>query len=102
MKTTEEFISDLAKIHFIETFPGNMESCILKEDLPEIMKAYTREAIKADRENVAKHANLLGEGTHRPITDIQDSVYVTDHNRPDYIYTLNKDSIINAPQIELK
>lgn len=100
MKTTEEFISDLAKIHFIETFPGNMESCILKEDLPEIMKAYTREAIKADRENVAKRGKVKLEVWTGGYSDEEHEIYDRDGDK--HTYTIDKDSIINAPQIELK
>lgn len=51
------------------------------------IKEYAQEAIKADRENVAKHAKAVG-----PLSQ------TTSRNRP-YV---DKDSIFNAPQIELK
>lgn len=54
-----------------------------------LAKEYAREAIKADRENVAKHAKTVFQSTWKQeIRGIQSEV--------------DKDSIINAPQIELK
>jgi hypothetical protein len=46
-------------------------------------------------DKAGENANLIGKDAHnenRP-NDFSDSVYVVDQNGPDYIYTVNKESI---------
>lgn len=61
--------------------------------------------VKAALEMAAEKANLKGETAHNngAPDKIEESVYVVDQNGPDYIYTVNKNSIINAyPESNIK
>lgn len=85
MKTTDNFLHEIFGIanwefgEFEQSFPEEAEHA------KDLLKSYVREAIKADRENVAKNAKT------------------TPGNPRDFEFTLvvDKDSIINAPEIEL-
>ena len=78
MKTAQQFINDFQD-EFRENGGGVVE---------QLMIEYAREAIKADRENVAKHAKTEFMSTwNQPFTGIQPEI--------------DKNSILNAPQIEL-
>lgn len=79
MRTAQQFIED-----FQDIFRENGEGVV-----KQLMIAYAREAIIEDRKNVAEHATC---------TDYGDSWY----GEWQEDYRVDKDSIINAPQIELK
>ncbi len=85
--TVEEFIEQK-----FSSIPTKLEN--IKELMIEFAKLHCEAQVNAILENV----NLIGNNAHsnsKPSVH-QDSVYVIDQNGPDYIYTVNKDSIINA------
>jgi len=51
--TAEDFISN-NNYSFIETLPGNMEACILKEDISKIMIKFAKLHVKAAIKSVAE------------------------------------------------
>jgi len=66
--------------------------------LKQFAKLHCEKQLEAILENV----NLIGDNAHvdgRPPV-YEDSVYVVDQIGPDYIYTVNKDSIIEAYPLE--
>jgi len=85
MKTAEEILKKFKKV-FFEDAPNSTGTAIEYSDVIEAMKEYAIEAIKADRENVARHAKAVG-----PLSE------TTSRNRT-YV---DRNSIINAPNIEL-
>ena len=72
--------------HFEE---GPSEKLIDKESFIEAMKEYVEEAIKADRENLLNHVQIIDEG------GIDDNGYGCES------WIIDKNSLINAPNIEL-
>ena len=86
MKTARSLIKQEDSISYGYNYENKtaIDSKIVKD----LMIAYAREAIKADRENVVKHAKLYDEG-----------FWVEGECYPNY--KLDENSILNAPQIEL-
>jgi len=89
MKTAEE----MCRTEYDDNRPENifMERQVDMKWAIFMMKRYAREAIKADRENVAKHA----KGTINILA-------VNSRNAKKQEVVIDKNSIINAPEIELK
>lgn len=76
----------------------NYEYLIDKEDYKSTMIEFAKLHVEAALELAAKQANLKGITAHNngAPDKTEDSVYVVDQNGPDYIYEVNKESIINA------
>ena len=83
MITREEFLQNSYTIsHFFDDKTKRM--VCFSDDVQKAMKEYTEEAIKADRINLLEHAEIyFDEGTNL------ENVHI------------DKNSIINAPNIEL-
>lgn len=108
LKTTDDYFKYYTNLfHFEE---GDPEYLIDEEDFKKALIDYAKEAIKADRENVAEHASLKHHyyredenpeefKANRDLwecrTDSYGDSYAVD------VYEVDKDSIINAPNIEL-
>ena len=86
MKAAEE----MCRIEYDDNRPANifLERQVDMKWAIFMMKKYAKEAIKADRENVAKHAAL---------TD-----FACEFLQEGASNAIDKNSIINAPEIELK
>lgn len=103
MMTAEEYIksklgfnSDV-KIHQLDVSTSGWIS---------MMEEYSIQKAKyhceAQLKSILEDVNLVGDNAHnsdRPLTYV-DSAYVVDQNGPDYIYTVNRESIINAYPLE--
>lgn len=85
MKTIDSFIEEAHK-KFKESYKSPATTTDIKKAVKELIKDYAKEAIKEDRKNVAEHAEVD---------------WRWNENQGDYA-VVDKDSIINAPQIELK
>ena len=106
MRTIKEFLNNI----FSE---ANWDYGELKESCPELIedieketREFLQEAIKADRENVAEHATTKEDyapscSDHTPYRGPCGSC--GSYNTYDVLVgaTVDKDSIVNAPQIEL-
>lgn len=89
MKYTAEEILILHSENFRLAYVNSEHSeraLVKADDALKAMREYARDAIKADRKNVCKHAK---------IRSVYHSAFGTHEN------SLDKDSIINAPNIEL-
>jgi dTDP-D-glucose 4,6-dehydratase len=86
--------------HFYDEKTGRM--MCFADDIKGILEYRDKEVVKYTLEQAAEKANLHGEGVHRSITDCQDSVYVEDRNGPDFIYTVNKESILSLEEQIIK
>jgi len=62
------------------------------------MKQFAKLHVKAALEAASEKANMLGITQHMNSAPdkYEDFVYVVDSNGPDYGYTVNKESILNA------
>ena len=96
MKTIEQIFNHYAE--YLSDSDGEFEGYFLdKEDFIKAAKKYTSEVIKADREELYNHIHLNVDGV------IQNKDYIVDkgnHYSETYI-RIDKNSIINAPNIEL-
>ena len=63
-----------------------------------IAKEFAKAHVKAALEKAAEDANLIGETQHNNGAPdiIRDFAYESNSNGPDYGFTVNKDSILNA------
>lgn len=63
-----------------------------------MMALYARHIKNDALQTAAEEANLIGETAHNnnAPTVIAESAYEADSNGPDYIFTVNKESILNA------
>lgn len=61
--TADDFIRD-DKYYFVETSPGNMETCILREDIPEMMIEFAKLHVQAALKEASQAACLeVHQGT---------------------------------------
>ena len=76
----------------------NLMTVLQFENAVNAVKRYSEEAIKADRINLLNHVNLLQDGEK-----ISNSFYLDAYDvyYKDTEVTIDEDSIINAPNIEL-
>lgn len=76
---------------------GDSHVPVEKEDIPELMIKFARLHVEAALKAASENSTLLGECPHRAgLTDSSDSVYVPDPNGPDFIYKVDKESILSA------
>lgn len=90
--TAEELVLSIASPNFWELYNG------VKEQLVDKIIEQNKLHVKAALEKAAEDANLIGETQHnnRAPDVIRDFVYVADSNGPDYGFTVNKESILDA------
>ena len=91
MKTIEDFIQEKGYANwYAHTSETEGEVVINYGDSKQIALEYAREAIKTDRQNLLKHAKIGKE-------------WYQANEMPDGMWfdSVDKNSIINAPQIEL-
>jgi len=71
-------------------------------DMKECMIEFAKLHVEAALEEASKKANMLGVTQHNNnAPDVyEDFIYVSNDNGPDYGYTVNKESIINAYPLE--
>lgn len=102
MKTAAEKLAEIGEFSLEHTQQkGTIDWQVVQK-----MKEYAQEAIKADRENVAKHA-MISYGMNEDETmklgnPVYDYEYKYDNFDSLPTMEIDKNSIINAPQIELK
>lgn len=93
MKTAQKFINT-----FQNQFRENSGGVVRQ-----LMIAYAREAIKADRENVTKHVRLRVypyDIEEYNVTSVKSS-YLNEEHKEGFEVEINMETIINAPEIEL-
>lgn len=98
MKTVEEIFNenrDIKETIIYKHSPDTSELAITFDECKRLMILYAKEAIKADRENMVKQAHFhikakTGEQSFQK------------YQKNDFSITIDKDSIINAPNIKLK
>lgn len=68
----------------------------------ELAISFAKLHVEAALKKASENANMLGITQHnnQAPNQIEDFVYVTDSNGPDYGYEVNKDSILNAYPLE--
>jgi hypothetical protein len=90
MKTTAQVL----KVYFNQHIPD-------KYLIEAAMKEYALEAIKEDRKQIARTACIREEDPDEP-EEFRFSVHGGGYIRDEHHVEVDKDSIINAPMIELK
>lgn len=106
MRTTKDYFKEYSNLCQFEE--GSPEYLVDKEDFIKALKEYALEAIKEDRQNVAKRASLIGyyeewkDGELVMDEDNYDCNYASPYLGNGRIIVVNENSIINAPMPDLK
>lgn len=96
MITAEEFIRQ-----YIRDIGGRdyTHEIIDVEDAIEALKEFAKEAIKEDRVNIAKYAEIKNKSQYHECSNDEHTIY---HENGDlHTFSIDENSIINAPNIEL-
>ena len=80
-----EKLLDTCVLHYIETWPGNTESVLLKEEVRDIMRQYSILMCEKQREICAENVEMFEEG------------YYNSNDDEDTRWAVDKDTIINSP-----
>lgn len=72
------------------------------QQIAELMIAFAQEKIKEALEAIVDNVEMVGQCVHQPERPklTSDSVYEEDPNGPDYIWTVSKESILEAYPLE--
>ncbi len=105
MKTIKDFIKDSGRVIFSTQGHNHIRKAQLNlihiKDVEKLLLDYAREAIKADRENVVKHAKIRLRKLGVVSYTIERTDFASHDLKDGLSASVDKDSIINAPEIEL-
>ena len=98
--TVDEFLFEHGSdIHTMGNDDTKVSYCVVQ---PKHLIAFAKYHCEQQQKAILENINLIGENAHvdnKPSV-YEDSVYVVDQNGPDYVYTVNKDSIIESYPFE--